>query len=261
MDRILRIFDILEFLAPHSNGVTVTEVSKRLDLPISSTHNLLQKLVSVEAVVVTDGLRYSLGARAVRYGIAMMEGLELRSVARKTLQELAHQIKQDVYLAERFGSRVTYTDRVLGPKPVAFDIRLGQSLYLHSTSVGKLFAAHHQALRDKLFSRERPKLTEATLVGEDELNAELDRILIQGYASSWGEAIPGIVGISVPIMDARNTMVGAIHISVFDTTLRHGETPPWLEDTRAAARIIEHNLGRDTGGLGIESPHHPAAQS
>src|SRR4051812_28486144 len=62
-DRYARTFDVLELLVGHPAGMTVTEISKRLDLPISSSHNLLQRMVAADVVNVTDDLRYSLGPR------------------------------------------------------------------------------------------------------------------------------------------------------------------------------------------------------
>lgn len=47
-DRVSRMFDVLELLVGHRDGMTVTEISKRLDLPISSTHNMLQRLVAAD---------------------------------------------------------------------------------------------------------------------------------------------------------------------------------------------------------------------
>jgi DNA-binding IclR family transcriptional regulator len=111
----------------------------------------------VEAVLVTSDLRYSIGGRAVRYGIRIMEGLDLRSRARRHLQDLAQLLGEDVYLAERYGDRVIYTDRVAGHRSVKLEIQLGQALHLHATSVGKLFAAHHDDLHRLLLERDRPR--------------------------------------------------------------------------------------------------------
>ena len=67
-DRFSRVFDVLELLVGHPGGMTLTAISTRLGLPASSTHNLLQRMVASEVVVVTEGLRYSIGARTVRLG-------------------------------------------------------------------------------------------------------------------------------------------------------------------------------------------------
>lgn len=243
-DRFTRMFGLLELLAPHPRGLTVTEISQSLGMPLSSTHNLLQRLVRVEAVLVTDDLRYSIGGRAVRYGIRIIEGLNVRAVARRHLQDLAAQLEEDVYLAERFGDRIVYTDRVASRRPIKLDIQLGQSLLLHATSVGKLFAAHHQELRARMLTGERVQLTPSTLVGADALEEELERIRAQGYAVSRQEAIIGIVGVAVPVRDTKNRVVAAIHLSALAAHWSPGVEENWLQNTLDAAESLERSLGR-----------------
>jgi DNA-binding IclR family transcriptional regulator len=235
---------ILELLARHPSGLTVTEISQQLGLPLSSTHNLLQRLAKVEAVLVTNDLRYSIGGRAVRYGIRIMEGLNLRSTARRHLLDLAKLLGEDVYLAERFGDRVIYTDRVTGDRPVRLDIQLGQSLLLHATSVGKLFAAHHEELRQKMMSRDRERLTPTTLVTGAELEPELEQIRRQGYAVSRQEAVIGIVGVAVPVRSTSDEVVAAIHLSALAAHWNPDTEQTWLMQTKATAQAVEANIGR-----------------
>lgn len=243
-DRFSRIFDVLELLAANSGGLTVTEISKQLALPLSSAHNLLQRLVAVDAVTVTDDLRYSIGGRAVRYGIRIMEGLQVRTIARRHLERLARVVAEDVYLAERFGARVTYTDRVEGHAPIALDIRLGQSIFLHATAVGKLFAAYHDDLRDRVLKGERTRLTANTIVEAHELAAELDRVRERGYSISEQEAVKGIAGLAIPVMDARHRLVAAIHLSALAGHWTLEQQALWLRETSATAEAVERDLGR-----------------
>lgn len=248
-DPFSRIFLLLELLAPHPEGLTVTEISQRLGLPLSSTHNLLQRLVKVEAVLTTGDLRYSIGGRAVRYGIRIMEGLSVRAVARRHLQDLAERLGEDVYLAERFGDRILYTDRIVGQRPIKLDIQLGQPLLLHATSVGKLFAAHHPELSRRMLDDERRQLTPATLVAVDELERELHQIGAQGHAFSRQEAVVGIVGLAVPVRDSTHRVVAAIHLSALAAHWSPEVEQEWLTATIAAAQGLERNLGRVAGDV------------
>jgi DNA-binding IclR family transcriptional regulator len=118
-DRYSRTFDVLELLVSRPDGMTVTEISKRLELPISSSHNLLQRMVTAEVATVTEGLRYSVGPRAVRLGIRIVDGVEVRALSRRHLQELARQTGEDIYLAVPLGRRVAYVDRFMGSRPVS----------------------------------------------------------------------------------------------------------------------------------------------
>jgi DNA-binding IclR family transcriptional regulator len=243
-DRYSRTFDVLELLVGRPDGMTVTEISKRLGLPISSSHNLLQRMVTAEVATVTEDLRYSVGPRAVRLGIRIVDGLEVRALSRRHLQELARETGDDIYLAVPFGRRVAYVDRFAGSRPVTVDIRLGQSLFLHATSVGKLFAAHDRQLRRKLFTGERPRLTSHTLTEPAELERELDRIVAQDYAVSSEEAIIGVVGLAVPIRADHGAVVAAIHVSALSNTVTAEEQQNLLTAAQATARTIERDLGR-----------------
>jgi DNA-binding IclR family transcriptional regulator len=243
-DRYSRTFDVLELLVSRPDGMTVTEISKRLDLPISSSHNLLKRMVTAEVAAVREDLRYSLGPRAVRLGIRIVDGLEVRAISRRHLVELARETGDDVYLAVPLGRRVAYVDRFPGSRPVTVDIRLGQSLYLHATSVGKLFAAHDRQLRRKLFADERPQLTDHTLVEEAELEQELARILEEDHAVSREEAIIGVVGLAVPVRDDHGDVVAAIHISALRNRLTPEVERGLIDAAVETATQIERDLGR-----------------
>lgn len=243
-DRYARTFDVLELLVGHAEGMTVTEISTRLDLPISSSHNLLQRMAASEVVSVTDGPRYALGPRAVRLGIRIADGLEVRGPARRHLQELARSTGEDVYLAMRLGRRITYVERVPGSRPVTVEIRLGQDLYLHATAVGKLFAAHDESLRRRVHSRERPRLTEHTLVEPDELEAEFARIREAGASVSREEAILGVVGIAVPVRDAKGDLAAAVHVSALRPRIDAAAEAELIVAARGTAAAVERELGR-----------------
>jgi DNA-binding IclR family transcriptional regulator len=243
-DRFSRIFDVLELLVGHSRGLTLTEIVSHLRLPTSSVHNLLQRMVATEVVTMTEDLRYGIGARAVRLGIRIVGELDIKSAARRALQDLARDTGEDVYLAMRIGSRVSYVDRVEGNRMVSVDIRLGQTLFLHATSVGKLFAAHSPQLQRQLFSSDRPRLTSHTLISVDELEQEFDRVRKLGYAVSREEAIPGIVGLAVPVYDAESELVAALHVSALSAQLTKARERQLVSLATAAAAKIERELGR-----------------
>jgi DNA-binding IclR family transcriptional regulator len=243
-DRFARTFDILELLASTEQGMTVTDVSKRLDLPISSTHNLLRRMVASDVASVTDGAQYLLGARAVRLGLRVSNGLSVRALARRHLQELARLTGDDIYLAVRAGRRVVYVDRLTGTRPVTVEIRLGQRLYLHATAVGKLFAAHEPQLRRQLFREARPRLTDQTLTEHDDLEAEFERIRADGVSISREEGIEGIVGLAVPVYDASGNLAAAIHISALRAQIDRQRERDFIAMARDSAARLESDLGR-----------------
>ncbi len=243
-DRVARLFDVLELLVTHQAGMSVTEVSKRLNLPLSSAHNLLQRLVAADVVVAGEGPRYSVGTRLVRLGIRTVDGLEVGAVARKHLRDLARTVNSDVYLAVRLGTRVVYVERFPSGRSVAVEIRLGQELFLHATAVGKLFSALHPPLEKKMLATPRPKLTAHTLTTRDALLAELVTIRESGWAASREEAILGVVGLAVPILDSNDELTAAVHVSALRAQMDDDQLESAVKSARSAADAIERDLGR-----------------
>jgi IclR family acetate operon transcriptional repressor len=121
---------------------------------------------------------------------------------------------------------------------------LGQTLALHATAVGKLFAAHHPQLHRQLMSSPRQKITNNTIVDEEELEAEFTSIRENGFSVSREEAFAGVVGYALPVLDAHGTVVAAIHISVLRASLDQLHEDGFLAAASKAVRAIESDLGR-----------------
>ena len=243
-DRYLRTFDVLDLLVQHKEGLRLTEITETLNLPVSSVHNMLKTMVCAEVAVVNDDLRYSVGPRAVALALRTLQSLDIRTVARRYLQNLAKEVGEDVYLAIHVGKRVIYADRFLGMQRISLDIRLGESLFLHSTATGKLFAATDAKLGSQALAGRLPKLTSTTITNPVELEVEFAHIRKVGYGKSREESVEGIVGYAVPILDGSGNLAAAIHISVLGKQATNAHEKKLLDATRECARQIEKNLGR-----------------
>jgi DNA-binding IclR family transcriptional regulator len=242
-ERFRRIFDVLDILVAEPEGLRLTEVSQALGAPVSSTHNLLQTMLAAQVLDVTDDLRYSVGPRAIHLGVRIVNSLDARTAGRRHLEKLATTLGNDVYLALRVGTRVVYVDRFRGSEPVSVNIRLGDSLPLHSTAVGKLFAAYETELRDIVLHGERRRFTPATIIAADELESEFERIRGSGVSVSREESYEGIVGIAVPVRDVSGAVAAAVHVSALRAGLSDERERDFIDHARAAATAIESELG------------------
>ena len=251
-DRYLRTFDIVGLLVRHKDGLRLTEIKDALDLPVSSLHNMLQTMVSAEVATVSDDLRYSVGPRMVGVALATVNSLDVRTLARRPMQELAKDIGDDVYLGMSMGRRVFYVDRCAGTQRVSLDIRLGEPLHLHGTAIGKLFAAFDPKLAGRALAGPLKKLTPNTIVDARELEQEYERIRSRGYAKSTEEAVEGVVGYAVPILQATGTLAAAIHVSVIGRRATKSHERKLIGAARDCAGQVERSLGHI---------HKPAAEA
>ena len=242
-ERYLRTFDVLGLLVKNKDGLRLTEIKEALALPVSSVHNMLQTMVAAEVLTVTEELRYSIGPRVVGIALATVASLDVRTLARRTLQDLAKAIGDDVYLGMNLGRRVFYVDRYVGTQRVSLDIRLGEPLSLHATATGKLFAAYDARLAARSLAGSLKKLTSNTITDPRKLDAEYKRIRNRGYAKSEEEAVDGVVGYAIPIYHAAGTLAAAIHVSVLARRATRAHERKLIEAALACAGQVQRSLG------------------
>ncbi len=224
-------------------GLRLTEIKDALGLPVSSVHNMLQTMVAAEMLTVTEDLLYSVGPRAVGIALSIVASLDVRVLARRPMQDLANSIGDDVYLGMSLGKRVFYADRCMGTQRISLDIRLGESLSLHSTATGKLFAAFNPDLSAKVLAAPLRKLTSRTITDAQALATEYRRIRGRGYAKSQEEAAEGIVGYAVPIREAAGNVAAAIHVSVIGGRATPAHENQLIAQAQHCARLVERSLG------------------
>ena len=241
--RFLRTFDIVGLLARHQDGLRLTEIKDALKLPVSSLHNILHTMVAAEVLIVSEDLRYFVGPRRVAVALATVSSLDVRTLARKHLQELAKDIGDDVYLGMSIGRRVFYVDRCAGTQRISLDIRLGDPLHLHGTATGKLFAAFDPQLASRALSETLRKLTPNTITDPRELELEYKRIKGRGYAKSEEEAVEGVVGYAIPIQQPSGALAAAIHVSVIGHRATKSHERKLLRAARDCAGVVERSLG------------------
>jgi DNA-binding IclR family transcriptional regulator len=238
--RLTRIFDVLAYLAAHGPG-TVTELSNALGMPLSSTQDLLKAMVDTNLVYVMEKT-YGLGPRAFRTALAITDSVVVQRVARRHLEQLAHGTGFDVYLAMASGSRVIYVSRYAGRQRVNLDIPLGRSLLLHSTAVGKLFAAFDRNVYQAMMAKPRPAVTPATRTSAADLDRNLAGIREKGVSISRGESLTGIIGLATPVFAPDRALAAAVHVSALRTTLPTRQLSSIVRAMHATSAAIEKEL-------------------
>ena len=128
------LMGVSRFFREAKPDVTIVAAEPRYGELVYGLRNLDEGFVPelYDASVLTT--RYSVGPRTVALALRTVQSLDLRSLARRPLQDLAKEIGDDVYLGLKLGKRVIYADRVLGNQRISLDIRLGEPLYLHTTA-------------------------------------------------------------------------------------------------------------------------------
>jgi IclR family acetate operon transcriptional repressor len=252
---LAKALNILEVLAEgEESAYTLTQLSRRLHLHISTVHRLLVNLVYHGFVEEAPGSRgYQLSFKVLRMGLQVLDRLDFRSVAQPLLRELSQQTKETVHLAILQETRAISIEKFGSPQPVGLDARLGGVMPLHCTGVGKILLAYqsggllNQVARTPGF----PRFTPQTITSLAKLKKELEQIREQGYALDQEEAVKGVRCVAGPVFDHTGRVVAAFSVAGPATRITPERLPEIARWVRATSQQISFRLGYQ-GGRGWE---------
>ena len=206
------VFGVVEALRELDGG-TVTEVADHLGLAKSTVHDHLTTLHDKE-YVVKEGTTYHVGLRFLDKGNYARTTKEILGASRPTLEELAGETGEIVWLYVEEHGKAVVLERVQGEHAVSTVGRVGLRTPIHAPAAGKAMLAHFPEERvDEIVDRYGlPTVTDNTITDADRLHEELATIRDQGFALNDEETRPGLRAVgSAVVCDGR--VIGAVSVS------------------------------------------------
>lgn len=62
------------------------------------------------------------------------------------------------------------------------------------------------------FVKEQPRFTDATITSLSDLEKHLEGDRRRGYSMSFGEGIPGVAAVSIPVVDSTGKVVASVSV-------------------------------------------------
>lgn len=210
---------IIETLAKSDVPLGVTDIYDMNQLPKSTIFMIMTTLEELNYVQKTEDGKYRLTLKLYNIGMEMLSKMDIRTVAKPVMEELANELRFTVHLAMLENGKASYIEKVKGPGFVQFSTEVGQSMLLHNSGVGKVLAAYmpEEALEHYLKLHGMPATTEHTITSIDTFKQFLANIRENGYAIEDEEGELGIRCIATPIYDHSGKVVASLGI----TTLRN----------------------------------------
>jgi DNA-binding IclR family transcriptional regulator len=231
---------VLEALADHSR---VADLAKSTELPKPTVHRILQTLVR-HGFARTDGQGdYIGGPRILSLAGRFLQRLDIAEQVRPILRDLQERTGWTVHLALLSGDEAVYVAKLEGARPYTLASRVGMSLRLHCTSIGKAILA--TLPDDEVLALLRrtgmPARTDNTLTDEAALLADLAAARARGYAEDHEENEAGVRAVGAAVFDHTGEVLGAVSAAAL---VYHEETTaPRGEQVAAAAAEVSRSLG------------------
>jgi DNA-binding IclR family transcriptional regulator len=210
-----RLLAVLDAFGPQQRALSLSEISRRAGLSLSTAHRLVYELANWGALERSPSGRYSIGLRLLELAALSPRGLGLREAAFPYLDELHHRTRGNVHLGVRDGIEVVYVETIRACATHPTNGRMGDRWPMHATGTGLVLLAHaDRDLQERALRGPLERFTPLTVTDPVELRRQLAQVRQSGFAVAWGQiTVPDMV-VAVPVYDQFGEVAAAISVVV-----------------------------------------------
>jgi IclR family KDG regulon transcriptional repressor len=213
---IERAFAILEFLDGSRRGWNISELSRKLRIPKSTTHVIVLTLQRLGYLTLDARTReYSLGLKVYGLGRGLMKSFSLPERALRPMQRLVQVTRCTSQLAVMADDQAMYIQKVEGPGIIQFDSYVGKRTNLHCTAVGKVLLAYASEQKQEhiLARKSFAHYTNRTITSPNLLRKELAKVRQRGYAVDDEEEELEVRCVAAPVYNQSGECMAALTIA------------------------------------------------
>ncbi|MCU1637745.1 MAG: Transcriptional regulator, IclR family [Microbacteriaceae bacterium] len=236
-----RVLAILGAFDAGHRVLTLSEISRRAGLSLSTAHRLTGELRDWGALERSSDGRYAIGMRILELGSLEPQGLHLREAALPHFHNLQAATNANVHLAVIDGHDTVYLESWRARNGARVLSRTGGRWPLHATATGQVMLSFaSQQLQDEVLSTSLRRYTPMTVTNPDELRRLLSNVRRTGVAIAEDSITSDAIAIAVPIRGDRDRVVAALGVTVQSSQSTAQAVLPALS---TAARAISRSLG------------------
>lgn len=241
---VVQTATVLKYLASKPRiKAGLTEISKATEVNKSKTYAILCELQYVGFVLKDEQNKtYSLGPQLIPIGQTALANIDLETVAKTYIKELAKETKSTVL----FG--IINSDNLIFISKYASDQEFHSSLEV-GTSRERLYKCHGKVILAALPEDEQNKLLSGKdfwndpdwgLIKNTTLKREIKEIKKKGYAWNYGRMNSWIKAIAAVVVGHDNYPVGAV---IVHGLIDESDIPEYGKKIVKAAKNISNALG------------------
>jgi len=206
---------LLHMFSESPRGLTAKQVAALSRLPVSTVHRFLANLTSAGFLNRDAEGVHHLGIACFSIGQAAVGQLDIRRLSLSCLRELNQQTRETIHLTVRNGAHAVYVEKLDSPEPVRIHSRIGATVPLYCTAVGKVMLAYMPAdEQERIFPQlDLKRLTPNTVGNLQELRTELYRVRKNGFACDLEEHELHIRCVAAPIWDHTGSVQCSLSIT------------------------------------------------
>ena len=232
---------VMEILASHPEGLTLTEMAEKAGLTRAGARRFLLTLVAC-GYAVQDGRKFQLSSRLISVARTWVQGASLWTFAEPHMRAVSERFDESCSAAILADEDVVYVARVAGARILSVALHVGTRLPAYCTSMGRVILSGLSPadLDSFLATASIRAFTPRTITDRSALATGIAEVGRNGYAIVDEELELGLRSIAVPIRDRSRRIVAAINVSTQSARFTVAEMErEILPELRAASEKIE----------------------
>ncbi|WP_449539043.1 IclR family transcriptional regulator [Ferdinandcohnia sp. Marseille-Q9671] len=241
---LLKADNILKYLSSVDKPQSLQQIAKESDLTSSTALKILDTLQLIGYVHKdTETKKFRLGRSIIKYANKALNQIDIKEIAQPYLETLRERTSETVHLGILDQSSIVYITKLESFNPVSFYSRVGKTIPLYCSAMGKSILADQtdQEIESYLHETTLKKFTKNTLITKEDFLNEIDEIRKSGFAFDKGEHELEIfcVGASITVNGVNH---GAFSVSVPKYRITDEFINQIIDDVLACKRGIEGEL-------------------
>ncbi|UUU35590.1 IclR family transcriptional regulator [Streptomyces sp. CA-210063] len=234
---------VLLALEGGGGALSLSAIAQASGMQPSKVHRYLVSLgrIGLTSQDPASGL-YDFGATMRRMGAEALRRTNEVAVASGHALRLRDRTGHSVNLAVWGDRGPIVVSWAYGTRPLPLTVRVGATLPLLTSSVGRVFLAHlPESLTDEVLTGElRGKEAEWTA---ERLADTRARVLEQGHAETHGSVIPGIISVAAPVFAAGDPLPLAISVVLPESAGTPDHLAETIRELHTTVAEASHELG------------------
>jgi DNA-binding IclR family transcriptional regulator len=235
--------DIIELFASTPQGLTVSDVARRLDRTVSQIFRMILCLQArgYLAQSATDDT-YHLTLRLFRIAQEHPPTKRLVTEALPTMHSLAQKLRQSCHLGIIDGGHVVILAQVDSPEPTGFYVKIGSKVELMHAATGHVILSH-QSEDARARALDEWRLETKRRSPPPDLEKHLAKIRARGYERRASYEVAGVINVSFPILNVQGQAIAGLTVPYVKRLEEKLSMHELVDAVREAGRKISEAMG------------------
>lgn len=231
VERVHRLLSSFDY---EHNRLSLSDLSRRADLPLSTTHRMVTELLELGMLERDQHGLLCIGVDLWKFGLLAPQTYGIQRLALPFMQDLYATTGLPIHLGIPEGDKVTVVESLRPRGGGRERPRIGQRDPLHCCAVGTALLAFSETSAQERYLTRLEGLDRTGTAAPETIRRDLAQARANGYAVNSIKTAPQIA-LGAPVLNRAGRPIGAVSVVIPEGTA----TPPYGHLIRNTARAVQ----------------------